>query len=56
MTNSGSSITDSETVMRRKSAHYAKAYAWWCAKAGLSLNILKVTGFVQAIIFLSFTS
>lgn len=28
---------------RKKMRNMAKAYAWWCAKSGLGLNILKVS-------------
>lgn len=34
--------TDTPDVAQKKSSHLARAYAWWCAKSGLSLNILKV--------------
>lgn len=43
MAGAGGATLDSAEVAQRKSAHYARAYAWWCAKSGLSLNILKVS-------------
>jgi hypothetical protein len=35
--------TDRPDVVQKKSNHLARAYAWWCAKSSLSLNILKVS-------------
>jgi nucleolar MIF4G domain-containing protein 1 len=35
--------TSSEGGSSRRSRNMAKAYAWWCAKSGLGLNIFKVS-------------
>lgn len=38
----GAQADADEAGNKKKMRNMAKAYAWWCAKSGLGLNILKV--------------